>query len=153
MCNMCISGATISFVHVTKNRLSCCWFYCERTYIFGQAPFSRTALYFRTGVWYSDPIPFQGQNLGVQNVRWTKKQDQTSWKIHWFEKIWVRYKSEIYILDFAFITDPTKSKIKYRGKNIVSKKKWVRHTNCPRSRNVLWIVGGEPSFSHSWKHY
>ena len=32
--------------------------------------------------------------------------------------IWVRYKGEIYILDFTFITDPTKSKIKYRGKNI-----------------------------------
>ena len=40
--------------------------------------------------------------------------------------IWVRYKGEIYILDFTFITDPTKSKIKYRGKNIVLKK-WVRY--------------------------
>ena len=78
-----------------------------------------------------------------------KEKYYVSRKKHCFEKIWVRYKCSIYILDFTFIMDPTTSKTKNRGKNIVSKKKMGTSNNTKNngSRNLLtlWIVGGETS--------
>ena len=50
------------------------------------------------------------------------------------KKIWVRYKREIYIVDFTFITDPTKAKL-----NIVEKTLFCKHGSFINLKFIYYI--------------